>query len=95
MEEYFESFVNFKSKSSNEKDEDVKTYKNVEVVKPIVDKGPAAGTKYIRVDLHTLSGDAVFHLKSGGCKVVVFDRARKKPPVYSGEYGAAPVVSPE
>ena len=90
MEAAFEAYIKHATKAPCEEDEDVINYNKVEVTKDITpDKGPKAGEKFMRVDLHVLTGDAVFRLKSGGCRVVSV--SPKRPPKFSGEFSTGAV----
>jgi len=84
MQAIFESYVKHAGSKANAEDEDILEYSRVEVLKDMTAQGPRKGEKYLQVDFHTLSGDAVFRLKNGGCRVVMF--STRKAPVFTGEF---------
>lgn len=87
----FEQFVAFAGKEPDEEDEDVTVYVRVEIKRDIcpADGKLLKGEKYLRVDLRALTGEAVFRLKSGGCRIAAFD-LKTFEPSFGGEHKNSP-----
>lgn len=87
----FEQYIKYVSKAPSPDDEDIVIYSKVEVTKNLAPpKGPKVGEKYLKVEFRTLSGDAVFLLKTGGCRVVAFPSRANKEPSFVGEFSNGP-----
>lgn len=88
---HFESFITFLKKGPCEDDDDFVTYNNVTITRNFTDGGPKEqpreGHKYLRVDFNKVTGDVVFRLKSGGCRLIKL--SMKEPPKYLGEHKEA------
>jgi hypothetical protein len=88
----FEQFVTYAGKEVDEEDEDVIVYVRVEIKRDICPKESKLlkGEKYLRVDLRTLTGEAVFRLKMGaGCRIAAFD-LKTFAPSFGGEHKNSP-----
>lgn len=87
----FERFVAFAGKKVAEEDDEVTIYERVEIKQDICPKENKLlkGEKYLRVDLRNLTGEAVFRLKSGGCRIAAFN-AKTLAPAFAGEHKNSP-----
>jgi hypothetical protein len=86
----FERYIKFISKKPAEEDDEVVVYERVEISEDLCPKEGKLlkGEKYLRVDLMSLTGDVVFRLKSGGCRIVSL--SEKNPPLFAGEHKNSP-----
>jgi hypothetical protein len=71
MDQIFEKYVNFfKKATDDDDDDDMIHYQKVQVTKDFTKNGPFAGEKYYDVIFNNMTGDVIFNLKSGGCRMI-------------------------
>lgn len=70
MDVFFEKYITFAKKEEDEDDDDMVMYHKVLVKKDLTSNGPFNGEKYMNVNLNKMTGDIIFNLKQGGCRML-------------------------